>query len=335
MKILHVVIPDLFLPAPMAAYTHAELCLPATQKLLARATSQPLLPAGLEQHLCAHFALPADSVAPITAAADGLETGSGYWLRADPILVQLQKDQMILQARANVTAAEAHTLCAALNQHFHSDGLQFFAPHPQRWYLHLRTAPQLATHALTQAIGTNIPRHLPHGAEALRWHSWFNEIQMLFFEHPVNLAREARGAPPINGVWFWGGGIATPASHVPFVQLCGDDELTRAFAHWAGIPLQNGALDTLPEGTTLWVWNGLSEAIQAADLDDWRSAVMQFETQCAAPALAALQAGKFDQLRLDVLHPTRAQRFSLTRRDAWKVWRGAKKISAYSAEFRT
>ena len=41
------------------------------------------------------------------------------------------------------------------------------------------------------------------------WRRLVNELQMLWFNHPVNEARESRGLRPINSVWLYGG--AAPA----------------------------------------------------------------------------------------------------------------------------
>ena len=64
------------------------------------------------------------------------------------------------------------------------------------------------------------------------------EVQMLWHEHPVNLARERRGLPAINSMWFWGGGAleAPPSTHlVPGfgddAYLCGLYRLYGATAH--------------------------------------------------------------------------------------------------------
>ncbi|MFQ6707899.1 putative sulfate exporter family transporter, partial [Bordetella pertussis] len=37
------------------------------------------------------------------------------------------------------------------------------------------------------------------------WRRLLNEIQMVWYEHPVNEARAARGAAPINALWLYGG----------------------------------------------------------------------------------------------------------------------------------
>jgi hypothetical protein len=45
---------------------------------------------------------------------------------------------------------------------------------------------------------------MPRGPSARTWRRLANELQMLWHEHPVNLGRQARGLPVINGLWFEG-----------------------------------------------------------------------------------------------------------------------------------
>src|SRR5690606_15815907 len=48
--------------------------------------------------------------------------------------------------------------------------------------------------------------------EGRPWRRLVNELQMLWFDHPVNQAREARGLRPVNSVWLYGGGRPAPVS---------------------------------------------------------------------------------------------------------------------------
>ena len=56
----------------------------------------------------------------------------------------------------------------------------------------------------------------------INWRALQNEIQMLFHTHPVNELREAAGKPTINGVWFWGGGVAPVPTRPAFKCLISD-----------------------------------------------------------------------------------------------------------------
>ena len=335
MKNIHIVIPDLFLPQQLANYACGDVLLPALEKLLARADDSPLNTDTLESWLCRHFAVEGMAIAPLTLHADGLQAGAAYWLRADPVGISMQRDQMVLQSGLNLSRAEADLLCASLNAHFASDGLQFAAPHPQRWYVQLENTPAMETYPLGQVVGADMHAHLPFGEDALRWHGLLNEVQMLFHEHAVNQAREQRGEAVVNGIWLWGGG-KYPA-HVAYsaAMLGGDSECAQAFAKAAGMAVLPASA-ALPESWSnagedlLIVWEGLRHALHNADIGRWRAALMQFEQDYAAPVLAALGEGRISKVTLDVLNENASRRFEVNRASLWKIWRQRKPLVRYA-----
>ena len=367
MRSVHLVICDLFLPKDFAAEVCAGLRLPALEKMLARgapavgrvgnlptthnlhghggqfAHPTQIAPLSLEAMLCELFGIPCQPdapIAPVSAAFDGL--GEGCWLRADPVHLRLQREQLVLLPDVEAGADEAGQLCAALNEHFAGQGMEFFAPHPQRWYVRVDELPDIETVPLSQAAGRNVHSLLPRGREAARWHQVFNEIQMLLFAHPVNAAREARGELPVNSLWLWGGGsgvVAIPQKNYDYVNS--DEALAGMFAATADIPFAgwsaqwNGSLTPAEKGFSsagrqLLVWTGLRSALQRGDLEAWRAALQEFETGYAQPLWQALSAGKIAQLQLDILGGDHARHLLLTRADAWALWRRAKPLAQYA-----
>ncbi len=334
MRNVHLVIPDLFLPQEAAAEACSGLKLPMLEKLLARAEPAPLSAESLEAWLCAAFGVAGQAIAAVTLRADGMEPGTAYWLRADPVYLRLQRDQLILHPGVRLDKEEAAQLCASLNAHFAEEGLRFFAPHPQRWYVQLDAAPGMATHHLAQVAGRNVHAYLPQGKDALRWHGVFNEIQMLLFQHAVNQAREMRGELPANSVWLWGGGCAAGQLARPFSRVYGDSDLAMTFALAAGIPCEAMQDDAArctegDDGGALIVCEGLRRAIQHGDMQSWRDELQRFEQSCAAPLLDALGAGRIAQLTLDTMHAGVPRRFILARSALWKLWRRVKPLAYY------
>ena len=324
----------MLLPQEIATGVCAGLSLPALERILARSQPQALPTVTLEDWLCAIFEVQGQAIAPVTLLADGLQPGTAYWLRADPAHVQMQREQLILQPDIKVNEDEATKLCAALNAHFAAEGLHFIAPHPQRWYLRLDAAADMVTYPPSQVAGRNLRAFMPQGMDALRWHKMFNEVQMLFFEHPVNQARVARGELPINSVWLWGGGRTMEKLAQPFSSMVGDSVLAEAFAKVSGIHYT-----TLPhdagryaegEGALLIVWGGLQRTLQQGDLHAWRESLQRFEQVCAKPLWQALRSGRISSLTLDTMHADQAQRFVLTRNATWKFWRSPKALTHQS-----
>lgn len=334
MNNVQIVMPELFLPQQLAREACAGLQLPALEKLLARAEATPLQADTLEAWLCNAFGVDRLAIAALTLQADGVSPGEDYCLRADPVHIRLQREQMVLQAGVAPTAEEAAQLCASLNAHFSGSGLRFTAPHPQRWYVQLAAAPALETRPLSQVAGRDVRAFLPAGSDALHWHGVFNEIQMLLFTHAVNQAREERGETAINSVWLWGGGHATPALLRPYARVSGDSELALAFAEVAGIPALRVPGETRfraseVNGAELLVWEGLQEALQRGDLGGWRDSLQQFEQDCLAPLLSELAAGKIGRITLDVPGEDEARRFVLNRAALWKLWRFPQPLAYY------
>ena len=343
MKNVDIVILDLFLPQEIFVDACTGLSVPVLEKMLARGKSE-LLPlkvestGTLEEWLCRTFGIARqldEPIAPITLMADGVQPGTDYWLRADPVHLQMQRTQLFLHPDVPLNADEATQLCTSLNTHFAVEGLRFFSPHPQRWYLQMESMPVIVTRPLSQVAGRNVQTHLPKGQGALRWHKVFNEIQMLFFEHAVNQAREVRGDLPINSIWLWGGGHAVEQLARPYTKVCGDSFLAGAFAQAAGIPYQ-----TLPDdltryvadrdGDVLIVWEGLRRPFQQGDLHAWRDSVQCLEQSYIAPLWKALRNGHIKQLSLNILNAGVVNRFVLTRSAVWKPWCLSKSLTRYA-----
>jgi len=329
MKSVHLVIPDLFLPEAIAAEVCADLRLPALEKLLARGRSENLQAAPLENQLCELFGVTcaADApVAPVSAVFDGL--AAGYWLRADPVHLRLQRDQMLLIG-VLPGVDEAEQFCASLNSYFTGQGMEFFAPHPQRWYVRLEALPRIRTTPISGVLGGNMRGALPTGEDAARWHQLFNEIQMVLFAHPLNQAREERGELMINSVWLWGTGGAVGKLQKSYDSASSDEVLVEMFAAAAGIPFAAWPKQWNfgGEGKQLLVWTGLRSALQHGDLAAWRDALQDFEAGYAQPLWQALRSGKLAQWQLDILGEHGIRRLSLKRGDTWAFWRGAKRLA--------
>ncbi|MDQ6917564.1 MAG: hypothetical protein M3023_07080 [Pseudomonadota bacterium] len=150
-------------------------------------------------------------VAPWLARAAGIDVGTRYWLRAEPVTLDVGRDEVRLAGIVrDVDEDESAALLSSLRSHFASDGLEFVESDPGRWWIALEAPQQMASSAPDAALGNPLAAHLPRGVDAPRWRRWQSEIQMLLFEHPVNRSREKNGRPPINYLWVWGGGTLRP-----------------------------------------------------------------------------------------------------------------------------
>lgn len=334
----------LLIPYLLPAGPGTEPRLPALERLLARTRREASAEPDTAAWLCRAFGVPRQRdwpLAPLTLAADGGHPGEDYWLRADPVYLRPERDQLVL-ADSGVLALsrdEADRLCETLNRHFADDGLTFYPLRPDRWYLRPVQAPQLVTHPLPAVTGKGIDPFLPGGPDARRWHAVFNEVQMLLHEHPVNQAREARGELPVNSVWFWGGGSAPRIGARPFDGIWADAPLARGLAAAAGLPghpLPAGAGEWLAAAgggqTPLAVLDTLCGAGQYGDRLGWSEGLEQLERDWFAPLLRALERGTPAALTLHAAESGETLAFTVRRRDLWRLWRRPRPLAAYTAE---
>jgi hypothetical protein len=312
-------------PLPLAADDRGALAgLPGFARILSRARAASMADSDLESALLDSFGVQRQRdwpVAPFSWLGDGGEAGSRYWLRADPVHLRAERDAVLLvDARHFPLEAEsAAALIEALNAHFEADGLRFFAPNPTRWYIAVDRVPEIATASLRAATGRNIDPLLPKGADALAWHRWFNEVQMLFHSHPVNEAREAAGEPTVNSVWFWGGGVLPDALDPVFAGVWGDDPLARGLARASGV-----AWASLPESAEHWLAQA-SEGEHVLVLNpaprDRGNPLEYAEQKWFTPLLRALRGRQLSMLSMLIGSGDSVLRFDLGAGDLWKFWR--------------
>lgn len=333
-------VPDLFWPrASREAYAGLEL--PALERILARAQRRVLPPLGLEAWLCRAFEVERQQdwpVAPLTLAFDGGEAGEDYWLRADPVHLEARRDRLVLFGPEAVRPEreEADALVAALNRHFAADAIAFVAPHPQRWYLRSLTAPRLLTRELSAAAGTELQPELLSGEDGPRWRRRLNEIQMLLHDHPVNQAREARGAMTVNGLWLWGGGRLPHVPGRPFSHVASGNPLALALA------VRSDAATDAPRALTGSAAASACErdarvlvlaeiaAARYGDDGSWRRALVELERTWGAPLLAALRARLVTELAVIALHPRACLHFEARASDLLKFWRRPRPLAAHA-----
>lgn len=273
-------------------------------------------------------------VAPFSLIGDGGTPGAGAWMRADPVHLRIERNQLVLadHNEFRVSREEAEALAEGINAHL-GDRLVVHPLRPERWYARLPECPDIETTPLRAARGRAIDALLPHGPESMAWHALANELQMLLHTHPVNAAREASGEHPINGVWFWGAGRLTPLASRPFQYVASDDPLARGLAQSSGAAArelppdaQAWLADTGDSGVALVVLDALACASDYGDAGAWREGLMGLEQAWFAPLLRALAAGRIGMLSLHLLDEARGIEVETSRLDLRYFWRMRKPI---------
>ena len=281
-------------------------------RALGRADRVPQGEAGVRAQLFRHFTLLPRSwpMAALTRQQDVGDAMSSAWLRADPCYVRPDINGARLLAYGDamqLTQADADALLPPLRPLFGDTGFPIDAPQPSRWYLRLPREAKLPTFVEpAEALGADLFEHLPEGPEGRRWRALLSEAQVVLHNHPQNAARLAAGKPPVNSLWFWGGGVLPDYVTTTHALVQSDDATILALAAAAKTP--TAALPVRYALTTVDALLDLRAARDAHALAiDW-----------LAPAIDAIRRGELERLRLDCED---GMGFVLERRQRWRFWR--------------
>ncbi|MSR14341.1 MAG: hypothetical protein EXR86_07215 [Gammaproteobacteria bacterium] len=275
----------------------------------------------LEYTLCKYFG----SISPFplayyTALHDLAErSGNSDLVRGDPVHLHADPNKVLLLGpeQLDLTLAEADALLAHLQREFPANAWQRGAS-PLRWYLQ-RPPTVLADGPPTQWIsGRSLTPFIPSDPEHRDLRRWLNDIQMTLHDHPVNQARAARGARPINGVWMFGEG-SVPSASTAYVYGVGNDVLLAGLSKCHQVPhayaptpraalSASGSRDLiLMTGTGFGVANSNHPTVTTqATNDSWLPALLK-----------ALRLRRLE--RLNFYTATHVAR--LTWSSSWRVWR--------------
>lgn len=211
--------------------------------LLGRADVLPLQSVGEGAQLLRHFDLVPRGwpMAAITRQGDQGDAAGRSWLRADPVFIRPEMMGARLMAWGNLglSADEAEAFLQPLRPVFGDAGFPISNSGPERWFLELPPDTRLPDFPLPMdALGGDMLAYLPEGNEARRWRSLANEAQVILHNHPRNQARIAAGLPPVNSLWFWGGGRLPDSIRCDFTSVTGADDDLLALAKFSGVQLQ-------------------------------------------------------------------------------------------------
>lgn len=255
---------------------------------------------------------PADvAEAPFARLGDGGKPDAGWWLRADPVHLAPDRDQLVLmpQSVLEVAHAETQALAEAFGKVFGADGWHLEFPMALRGYLRCPQPLDAVTHDPAPFVGGAVFAGMPAGPDAPRLKSLMSEVEMLFHIHAVNTAREEAGRPPINSLWFWGGGrLPAPTGTAPR-EIVSDLPLVQGLARWTG------NTPVLP-GTARDIGTSSLVALTADDLS-------ALERDWFGPLFAAVKDGWLSHLDL---HLGGLGDFVMDRSGAQRFWRRGRPV---------
>ena len=244
---MHLLIPFAFCSSDGCQKSLSSLSLPHLEKLLSRLTPEPLdvgdafsLSTPHERALARALGLPTqDGLIPW--AALHAKATAGAWAFITPCHWQVGANHITMsgQTLPDFSAQESQALLAAMQPYFEEDGIALLDDQPTRWLARGDIFDGLATASLDRVAGRNLDHWMPRSAQAAPLRRLQSEMQMLLYTHPVNDARTARGALPVNSFWVSGSGAlpTTPLTTLkpaPSVttRLC-DPALNEDWTAWA------------------------------------------------------------------------------------------------------
>jgi hypothetical protein len=340
---VHLVVPELFPDPERGDAELSQTRADALEILFARGRRKSARGIGLEAWLLESFAVAKQEdwpAAPYSLIADGGLPNGAWWLRADPVNLRVEGDTVLLSdaARFDVTQEEVASLAASLNAHFATVGISFHPLQSNRWYARVEQSPRMTAPPVAEVRGQDMFESLPEGPDGGRWRSVLNEVQMVLHEHPVNVAREARRAATVNGLWFWGAGRVTETPRMAYQRVTSDSPIANGLALAAGIrhdPLPASAREWLDSsgrsGVEAIILEALREPAAYGDMSGWRSTLADLERDWFVPLLAALRAGRIGMITLYAPAAVRTHEAETTRQDLRRFWRRRQRLAAYAA----
>lgn len=308
---------------------------PHLEWLLTRARVEHRPPRGIEAALADRFHLrgPVPAGALTRLALTG-EHSPDSWMCMDPVHLEAGISDLVLTGpdELRLTRDEARGLVARINEYMARDGLVLEATTPARWHLRLpadQVPPQ--TEALSAVKGRAVNRHLPRGQDARLWHRRLNELQMILFEAPENLAREANGMPSVNSVWPWGAGRLPRQLTAPAEGIFGDGPLLAGLAQCARTvsqPLPETADPVLESAASVLVFmDRLTEDVAVDDIEAWQASMEGLEITWFGPLRRALGSPCLKHLVID---STCGPVFSLGSGAHWRLWRRPRSLETFA-----
>ncbi len=303
----------LLIPSPIDPVPPGILTVPTTPQappwhgLVRRAAVEPFAPRTLEAALFNLFGIdtPRGSdlpVAPVSRLGDMGTTHAGWWLRADPVHLVPDRNQLVMADPRFLLLRqdEADQLVYAIESDLQDLGWQLQAVTPARWYLNLPYSPQISTRPLADVIGRPVDGAYPEGPEATHWRQIINEVQMVLHGAEPNQIREAEGRPTINSVWFWGGGVLPRLGTRKWTCVWSGEPVAKGLARHGGVPL--AGLPTRADQLLAAATPGEHLVVLGTEVWDvplgGHATVDNLETDWIKPLLAALRQGRLAGLTL-------------------------------------
>ncbi|HJV81778.1 hypothetical protein [Noviherbaspirillum sp.] len=254
----------------------------------------------------------------------GLDPGEGTWFVLQPVHIHVARDHLVLTdpRQLMLSEEESRTLFDIAAALCDEAGKRLVFGNPGTWFLRADEWRALQTSSPDAASGHNIDIWMPTGKGERDWRKLQNEIQMHWFNHPINEAREMQGAKPVNSVWLWGGATHSPLpnEYADAFNLAGWlQAFAQAVRRTAHAPMANDLIAAQPSRALLAL-DALQEHALANDWGRWLQAMHALEKTWFAPLHDAIKSGSLDRLSLILTNDKRIAQSTTTRPSLRKFW---------------
>lgn len=263
-----------------------------------------------------------DNAALATACMRGCglaaEAEQGHWFMLQPAYVQISRTHFLLTDLRGLQLSEADSraLYEVARPYFDDIGKPLLHGAPGLWFVRADEWASLSTASPDAATTQSMGDWLPEGDHARAFRKLQNEIQMLWHEHPINEARQARGLQPVNSCWLWGG--AGPAATSGQVAISADTAWMAALA--APERRQPTAQQLIDQPGAALLADLIAPA-QVGDWSDWLARMQRIEQDWFAPLLAALKDGRIGSVKLVLSHRFGTSSVTSSKLAQRKFWR--------------
>lgn len=168
---------------------------------------------GRDAHILQRIGMPLHTgVAILRAAALGVPDAvndlatlnPAQWFCLAPVHWHAARDHVKLMALdpKDITMHETRELLTEISPWLSELGWTLHIVSPQTWFVRTEIPFDYHSQSIRSAQSDQLENFLPHGNDLKRWQTLLTEIQMRWFENPVNKAREAARKLPINSLWL-------------------------------------------------------------------------------------------------------------------------------------
>ncbi|MFK5914015.1 MAG: hypothetical protein QM484_06545 [Woeseiaceae bacterium] len=260
---------------------------------------------------------------------------NSYWLRADPVNLQPDRDTALLAGHKELalTQDEAGKLVDQINEHFIDEPWQLFSFAPHRWYLRLNKSSDLNTTPLAKVLGEDISPFSPTGDDADYWFKIINELQMLIHGSNVNFERESRNMWTANSVWLWGGGCLPEAKlNSSYDKIITNNTVFKGVGYHCGLDvlplIDNDISENIKANNNFVVLEQLSEQVQRRDLYTFVETLNKIESDFLLPCHELLMNKTVGKIKII----TDVGTLTVTKKQLGRWWKRIRSFSSFNYE---